>query len=333
VKCTGKNRKGRYRVAAAALLCVTLFSGCGGHDYELDQPYDVYGMRLHFQEAKTTADPSDDNLYFAKGLCVGGETKAEKALPAYSKKAAAAGVFHLADGDITYSQNIYKKLYPASTTKVLTAYLALKYGDLSDTVTVSAKAAAQPADSSVCGLQAGDRLTLEELLYGLLLESGNDAAEAIAEHIGGSAEGFVLLMNEEAALLGATHSHFVNPHGLHDKQHYTCVYDLYLLFQSALKYDVFKKIIHTPKHSVTYENAEGASVTQEWESTDLFLTGEVKAPKGVTVIGGKTGTTQKAGYCLALYSENAKEQPVITIVMKADSRENLYRYMGKLLVM
>lgn len=332
MRCTDKNMARKCRAAAAALLCAVSLIGCGKQAYELDQPYDVYGMHLHFQDAKTTADPSNDNLYFAKGLCVGG-TKMETALPEYAKKAAAAGVFHLADGDITYSQNIYKKLYPASTTKILTAYLALKYGTLTDVVTVSEKAAGQPADSSVCGLQAGDQLTLEELLYGLLLKSGNDAAEAIAEHISGNTEEFAALMNKESALLGATHSHFVNAHGLHDKQHYTCVYDLYLLFQSALKYDLFKKIIHTPKYSVTYKNTGGSKVTQEWESTDLFLTGEVKPPKGISVIGGKTGTTLKAGYCLALYSENAKKEPVITIVMKADSRENLYHYMENLLVM
>lgn len=332
MRCTDKNRTGKCRAAAAALLCAVSLIGCGKQTYELDQPYDVYGMQLHFQDAKTTADPSNDNLYFAKGLCVGG-TGTETTLPGYAKKAAAAGVFHLADGDITYSQNIYKKLYPASTTKILTAYLALKYGTLTDVVTVSEKAAGQPADSSVCGLQAGDQLTLEDLLYGLLLKSGNDAAEAIAEHISGNTEEFATLMNKESALLGATHSNFVNAHGLHDKQHYTCVYDLYLLFQSALKYDVFKKIIHTPAYSVTYKNAGGSEVTQEWESTDLFLTGEVKPPKGMSVIGGKTGTTLKAGYCLVLCSENAKKEPVITIVMKADSRENLYHYMGKLLAM
>lgn len=332
MKCTGKNKIKKGKAIIAISICVILFTGCGDRDYKLDQPYDVYGMHLHFQDAKTAADPSNDNLYFAKDLCVG-EDKPETVLTEFSKKAAGAGVFHLADGDITYSHNIYKKLYPASTTKILTAYLALKYGKLSDTVTVSAKAAEQSADSSVCGIQTGDRLTLEQLLYGLLLKSGNDAAEAIAEHISGSMEKFASLMNEEAAALGATHSHFVNAHGLHDKQHYTCVYDLYLLFQSALKYDVFKKIIHTPKYSVTYTNAWGSQTTQEWKSTDLFLTGEVKPPKGAAVIGGKTGTTRKAGYCLALYSENSKKEPVITIVMKADSSENLYRYMRKLLVM
>ena len=330
MKCTGNYKR---RAAAAVLFFVMLLTGCGGRAYELEQAYDVYGMRLHFQDAKTAADPSNDNLYFAKSLCVGGEDGTGAPLPEYSKKAAGAGVFYLTDGDIPYSQNIYKKLYPASTTKILTAYIALKYGNLTDTVTVSEKAASQSADSSVCGLLTGDTLTLEELLYGLLLKSGNEAAEAIAEHISGSMEEFAALMNEEAMSLGATHSHFVNAHGLHDKEHYTCVYDLYLLFQSALKYDAFQKIIHTPKYTVTYINGWGNQVSQEWESTDLFLTGGAKAPKGVTVLGGKTGTTKKAGYCLALYSKNAKKEPVITIVMKADSSESLYGYMGKLLGM
>ena len=139
-------------------------------------------------------------------------------------------------------------------------------------------------------------------------------------------------MNQEAAALGATHSHFTNPHGLQDEMHYTCVYDLYLLFQAALDYEEFKTIIHTPKYTAVYEDVNGNQVTNEWESTDLFLTGEVPAPKGVTVIGGKTGTTEDAGYCLALYSENTSKDPVISIVMKADSKENLYLLMGDLLI-
>ena len=114
--------------------------------------------------------------------------------------------------------------------KILTLYLALKYGTLSDIVTVSDNAVAVPSDSSVAGLRSGVQLTLEDLLYGLMLPSGNDSAVAIAEHISGSVDAFVELMNKEANALGATNSHFVNPHGYHDENHYTTAYDLYLSF-------------------------------------------------------------------------------------------------------
>lgn len=140
-----------------------------------------------------------------------------------------AGTFNLATNTVTYAQNIYEKLYPASTTKILTAYIALKYGNLEDYVTVSENAADQASDSSVCGLKAGDVVQLKDLLYGMMLKSGNDAAIAIAEHIGGSVEGFADMMNQEALAMGATRSHFVNPNGLPDENHYTSVYDLYLI--------------------------------------------------------------------------------------------------------
>lgn len=339
MKCT--DNKGRHALQFAALTtaCIVLLSGCGTKTYELEHPYDVYGTSIHYVQPPSEDEGTDAQQvlykagtipYFAQELCVGEYPKAG-AENLDASAAEAAGVFHLGEGTITYSKNIYEKMYPASTTKILTAYIALKHADLTDTVTVSEQAAAQAGDSSVCGLKAGDQLTLEELLYGLLLESGNDAADAIAEHISGSSQSFAALMNEEAAALGATHSHFVNPHGLHEEEHYTCVYDLYLLLNAAMKYDEFETIVHTAKHTAAYRDASGASVSQEWETTDKFLTGEAEVPDGVTVLGGKTGTTNAAGYCLALYSKNAADEPVISIVMKADNGDHLYALMTELL--
>lgn len=316
--------------------CTWFFLGCGSKTYELEHAYDVYGTVANYQKPKFLAintDLSADGVsYFAADLCVG-EDKDLGTEYTNSQAAEASGVFHLTSGEVTYSKNIYKKLYPASTTKILTAYLALKYGRLNDVVTVSAKAANQASDSSVCNIREGDKLTLEELLYGLLLKSGNDAADAIAEYISGDTKQFAKLMNQEAAALGATNSHFMNPHGLQDKKHYTCVYDLYLLFDAALEYEEFRKIINTPQHTASYKNADGLPVTQDWQTTDKFLNGEVSAPDGVNVIGGKTGTTNDAGYCLVLYSENSQKEPVISIVLKADSRNNLYLLMSELLAL
>ncbi len=339
VKCTDKQRKLRFAALAAA--GILLFSGCGAKTYELEHPYDVYGTSIHYEQPlafdESLVSAQRPSLagsipFFAQELCISeNETTASATLDASA--AEAAGVFHLDEKTVPYAKNIYEKLYPASTTKILTAYVALKHADLTDTVTVSEQAANQAGDSSVCGLHAGDRLTLRQLLYGLLLESGNDAADAIAQHVSGSAESFAALMNEEAAALGATHSHFTNPHGLHDEEHYTCVYDLYLLLNAALQYEEFETITHTAKYTASYQDAAGASVTQEWETTDKFLNGEVQAPEGVTVLGGKTGTTNAAGYCLALYSKNAQGERVISIVMKADSGEKLYQLMGEMVKM
>lgn len=349
VKCTDnygrficsapKQKKRRIRFAALAAASILLLSGCGTKTYELEHPYDVYGTSIHYEQlpaedgSLTSAQglsAAGDIPFFAQDLCISeSPTTASGKLDASA--AEAAGVFHLDERTVPFAKNIYEKLYPASTTKILTAYVALKHADLTDTITISEQAASQAGDSSVCGLHAGDRLTLRQLLYGLLLESGNDAADAIAQHISGGSESFAALMNEEAAALGATHSHFTNPHGLHDEDHYTCVYDLYLLLHAALQYEEFETISQTAKYTASYQDATGAQVTQEWETTDKFLNGEVQAPDGVTVLGGKTGTTNAAGYCLALYSKNAQNQPVISIVMKADNSEHLYALMGELL--
>ena len=245
--------------------------------------------------------------------------------------AAGAGVFNTASGEIPYAQNIYDKLYPASTTKILTAYLAIQYGNLDDIVTISENAVNLDSDSSNCGLIAGDRMTLRDLLFGLMMKSGNDAAIAIAEHLSGSCEAFAAKMNEEARLLGATASHFVNPNGLPDENHYTSVYDLYLLFQEAIGNETFCELIKTPSYTTNYTHADGTAATQDWTSTNLYFTGEATAPEGFSVIGGKTGTTGEAGYCLVLLSENSVGQRIISIVLKADCRSNLYLLMNQIL--
>lgn len=148
----------------------------------------------------------------------------------FAKTAEGAGAFNIDTHQVLYSQNLFEKLYPASTTKILTAYIILKNCDLNATVTVSHDAANPGHSSSVCGLKEGDVITVQDLLYGLLLESGNDAAIALAEYCSGSVEEFAKLMNSTAKSFGATNSSFVNPSGLPDENHYTTIYDMYLIF-------------------------------------------------------------------------------------------------------
>ena len=271
-----------------------------------------------------------EKTYFSQNLCVADDVNIGNDTTD-SQVAEGAGTFNLATNTVTYAQNIYEKLYPASTTKILTAYIALKYGNLEDYVTVSENAADQASDSSVCGLRAGDVVQLKDLLYGMMLKSGNDAAIAIAEHIGGSVEGFADMMNQEALAMGATRSHFVNPNGLPDENHYTSVYDLYLIFQNAVQNQTFLDIISTMSYDVVYTDVNGAGVEKTWENTNQYLTGKEKAPEGITVVGGKTGTTGAAGYCLVLYSYNASGQPIVSIVLKADGKSNLYLLMNEML--
>lgn len=154
---------------------------------------------------------------------------------------------------------------------------------------------------------------------------------AIAEHISGSVEAFVDLMNQETQQLGATGSHFMNPNGLPDENHYTTVYDLYLIFQKALQDETFYQLISTSSYTTNYTAADGSAKTQDWSSTNQYKTGESKLPDGFTLVGGKTGTTGDAGFCLVLLTDNAGGQPVISIVLKADCKSNLYLMMNEIL--
>ena len=334
MKCTNKfrflniHRIGKIRCIFCVVCVMSLFlCSCGSSTEELAQPYDVFGTQFSSGQSSATDTTS---TYFAKNLCVTDGTDIGTDTT-NSEVADGAGVFNLATNTVTYSKNIYKKLYPASTTKILTAYIALQKCDLNEMVTISENAVNQTTDSSVCNLRAGDVISMRDLLYGLLLRSGNDAAIAIAEHISGDIDQFAVLMNEEAKELGATNSNFVNPNGLPDVNHYTSVYDMYLFFQAALSNETFVDIISTKSIDVSYSNASGETTTQTWNNTNQYLLGKQTAPDGITVVGGKTGTTGDAGYCLVLYSYNQKNEPIISIVFKADCKSNLYLLMNQML--
>lgn len=243
----------------------------------------------------------------------------------------AAGLFSLDEQKVLYARNIHKKLYPASVTKTLTALVALKYGKLSDTVTVSKNAVTLPSDASRCNIMEGDTITLEDLLYGLFLPSGNDAGTAIAEHIAGNEADFVRLMNSEAQKIGATNTHFTNSHGLHDDNHYTTAYDLYLIFNECIKYEEFVKIIQTDSHTATVTSKNGSSRELKWTPTHLYASGEAKKPANLTMLGGKTGNTNEAKRCLIFLSRDQKNRSYISIIMGANSKPALYENMNLML--
>jgi D-alanyl-D-alanine carboxypeptidase (penicillin-binding protein 5/6) len=293
-------------------------TGCGSTD-TVDNPYSLYQNK----------SVSSGEL-FAKNLCVTddidyGTDQVD------SSMAGGAGVFNVSTKEVVYSQNLFGKLYPASTTKILTACIIIKNCDLKDKVTASKEALEGLTNSSKCGLAAGDELTVEQLLYGLMLESGNDAANVLAEYYAGSIDAFAEKMNAEALALGATGSHFANANGLPDDDHYTTVYDMYLIFQEAIQQQTFVDIIRTDSYDASYTNAGGGAVNVTWKNTNYYLNGSATAPDGITVIGGKTGTTNAAGYCLVLYSTNSKGEDIISIVFKADGRSDLYSLMNQIL--
>lgn len=264
---------------------------------------------------------------FAEDLCV--VTADSEQDPAVSAEAGV--IFDRTSAQVIYSKNAYERLYPASVTKTMTCLVALKYGDLTKEITVKNEMLANlDPGSSLCHIKEGDTLTLEQLLYGLMLPSGNDAANVIAYCVAGSEEAFVDMMNEEARSIGATDSHFMNAHGLTDPEHYTTAYDIYLIYNELMEYDKFLEIIGAQEYTAQYTN-NGQPVSNTWSRGIWYFNGQAAAPDGITPLGGKTGTTPEAKFCLSLASLDEEGDLYISVVLKADSRDLLYTSMTALL--
>ena len=306
-------------LSAGILLC-----GCGKTP-SLERPYSFTErpFPLTSEEEEIDFEP-----LFASDLCV---VEEEGAFSPEETTSEAGVLFNLSDRQVLYSKNAFERLYPASTTKVMTILIAVKYGNLSDSVTVTQEAMISEAGATLADLKVGDVLTMEQLLYGLMLPSGNDAGAAIAIHMAGSIEAFADLMNQEAKALGATGTHFMNPHGLTDENHYTTAYDLYLICNEAVKYDKFTEIIQKSNYTSVYHDQNGNEKTIDLQSSNAYIRGEAIAPDNVTVIGGKTGTTNAAGSCLILYSKDNSGNPYISVVLKSNDKTLMYQEMTDLL--
>lgn len=196
----------------------------------------------------------------------------------------------------------------ASTTKIMTTIVILEKADLNEKVTVSAKAGG--TGGSRLGLKKGDKASVRDLLYGLMLRSGNDAAVALAEHVGGSVKGFAELMNEKAIELGLTNTHFVTPHGLDDANHYTTALELAKLTDYAMDNEIFAKIVGT-KSTTIYINNQSRQINNTNE-----LLGVLNG-----VVGVKTGFTNNAGRCLVTETKR-NNMDIITIVLGADTKKD-----------
>jgi len=196
----------------------------------------------------------------------------------------------------------------ASTTKIMTTIVILEKADLNEKVTVSAKAGG--TGGSRLGLKRGDKASVRDLLYGLMLRSGNDAAVALAEHVGGSVKEFAELMNEKAIELGLTNTHFVTPHGLDDANHYTTALELAKLTDYAMDNETFAKIVGT-KSTTIYINNQSRQINNTNE-----LLGVLNG-----VVGVKTGFTNNAGRCLVTETKR-NNMDIITIVLGADTKKD-----------
>lgn len=242
-----------------------------------------------------------------------------------------AGLFDVNRRETLYAKNVHTQVAPASLTKIMTALIAIKYGNPEDVITCTSAVEDIDYDATKIGLKEGDKLTMTQALYALMINSANDAAVAIAEHMSGSVEAFSTLMNEEALKLGCTKTHFVNPHGLTANDHYTTAYDLYLIMNEAIKYSTFNEIIQMTEYESVYKDSMGNDKSMSFKTTNLFLRGDYQAPENVTVIGGKTGTTNAAGNCLIMVVKDTSGNPYIAVIMKASERTLVNSEMSELL--
>jgi D-alanyl-D-alanine carboxypeptidase (penicillin-binding protein 5/6) len=239
-----------------------------------------------------------------------------------------AGIDTLTD---IYGKNIYDRVYPASVTKIMTALITLEHANFNDTVVFTEDMMVYDDGAKLCGFEVGDVLTVEQLFQGLLIYSGNDAANALAVHIAGSIDAFADMMNKEAKNLGCVDTHFVNPSGLHDNDHYTSAYDLYLIFNRCLDFDTFQSTIRQTSVDISYKDAYGETVDATFTTTNQYFLDTYDYPESVRVIGGKTGTTDEAGSCLILYDTDTKNQGYISVILGASDSEELYSEMNLLL--
>lgn len=219
--------------------------------------------------------------------------------------------------EVLYEVGGYDKVYPASITKVMTALLtleAIEAGQITaqTQVTASATATTIPEGSSTANIQAGEVLTVEQLLYCLLLPSANEASQILAETVGGDIDTFVGMMNDKAKELGCENTHFANPHGFHDPDHYTTPYDITLFMKAAMEYDLFQDVVTSPNYTIPATNLSEERIvrntnalTSNWKYTGYLYTPGT---------GGKTGSTDEAGKCLV---ETAKkgDSYLISVVM------------------
>lgn len=307
------------------MIASLILTGCGKLDYsfEFNPRSSVSGFRVVSISDTITATPFSDNLCIIPEDIIREEITLDDC--------GGACLIDINERECLYSYNAHERLNPASLTKLMTALVAVKNASLDQVLTASNTIQITEYGAQTMNLKQGDSMTLDQALHLLLMYSANDVANLIAENVGGSIEGFVEMMNTQANALGATNTHFMNPHGLTQEDHYSSAYDMYLIMNEVLKYDSITQIMNLSSYQTTYMTGKGEEKEINCKTTNLYLRGEANSPSQVTVLGGKTGTTSAAGHCLVLYSNNTEGKPYISIVLRARDSDSLYNQMTQLL--
>ncbi|MBO4652734.1 MAG: D-alanyl-D-alanine carboxypeptidase [Lachnospiraceae bacterium] len=253
----------------------------------------------------------------------------------------AAFVINRDTNELLFGYNMLTPVFPASVTKLLTTLVVLQNCDLKDTVTIDSEVAAMKR-GSVAELNEGDVITVYNLLVLVLTSSANNAAIALARYVAGTEDAFVEKMNDAMDNLGVNNTNFLNASGLHLPKHMTTAYDMYIVYQECTKYAAFRDIMKLTEGEYDYTNALGERGLRPYYTTNCFKQSKEREktknsrtyalPPGFHVLGGKTGTTDYAGYCLILHVEDADGVEYILGVFHCATEEKLYNKMYDLMV-
>lgn len=249
--------------------------------------------------------------------------RAEHALSGDSIAAEAAILIDADTGKTLFEKNADRAMYPASTTKIMTCLLALEYGNLYDVITIPQEAADVPKGSSLMPVVVGEQMSMRDLLYGLMLRSGNDAANAVAVIVAGSLDAFVQRMNERAAQLGMTGTHFANAHGYHADDHYTTARDLATLARFAMNNADFRQIVGTPGYIIEPTNMRSERLKMV-NSNAMLVNSSEYYYEGM--IGIKTGTTKAAGQTFVFAAERDGATLIGVNMKSGESTEEVQRW-------
>ncbi len=306
-------------------LCIGLLSGCASGDAELLANYAASDSIVQ-TDVGAMVDATFAPLLSQWFICDITEEMLEPDPifdPEQPSRSGCEFVINRTENAFVYGYGVLDQVYPASLTKLMTALITLKECQPQENVTISAEVA-KLNRGSISPLDEGDVISVYNLLTCLLTVSANNAAVALANYLAGSEEAFAVKMNEEMARLGANNTHFLNSSGLHENGHTTTPYDMYIVYQECMKYDTFREIMQICRGEYEYYNADGEQCVREIETTNQFKLGTYAVPEGITILGGKTGTTTQAGYCLMLHISNAEGVEYIVGVYHAETEEKLY---------
>ena len=328
----------RIKIISIILTLSFLLTACGKASFSI--PYGTFG-----DNAAYTADPVEARgslPLFASGLAAVSVNITDTAPMIDTGDFTAAALYCIDDREVLYSYDACKRIEPASLTKLMTALLVAENCSRLDDIITVGDVSIKEEGVQRFGLKEGDRISIRSLLQIMFVHSGNDAALCLSEYVGGirakendrgkaPADIFTELMNERAKALGCSGTHFTNAHGLSDSEHYSTVYDLYIILDKLLEYEDITDIMSLAKVTVKYSNAAGEVVEKTVTNTDLFLSGGYLLPEGFSIIAGKTGSTAAAGRCLIIGAKYTDGKKYIAAVTGAADHEKLYGTMSELL--